>query len=121
MEGEHAEGILRGSIACVCSQDPRQFTTSIGVRYEDLPKVKAITEDIKAFLDQHPGVDKKLPYGSGLGSLQDWSVQIGLMVSTTCTQLLICCFCTKRSCQEAGCIYRLAAHEGCRRLYLLFD
>lgn len=64
-------------------QDPRQFTTSIGVRYEDLPKVKAITADIKSFLDQHPGVDKKLPYGSGLGSLQDWSVQIGVMVSTT--------------------------------------
>lgn len=61
-------------------QDPRQFTTSIGVRYEDLPKVKAITADIKAFLDQHPGVDKSLPYGSGLGSLQDWSVQIGVMV-----------------------------------------
>ncbi|EIE20508.1 hypothetical protein COCSUDRAFT_57655 [Coccomyxa subellipsoidea C-169] len=67
-------------------KDPRQFTTSIGVRYEDLPKVKAITADIKAFLDQHPGVDKKLPYGSGLGSLQDWSVQIGLMAHTTPSQ-----------------------------------
>lgn len=71
-------------------QDPRQFTTSIGVRYEDLPKVKAITADIKAFLDQHPGVDKKLPYGAGLGSLQDWSVQIGVMVSIfPCIYVLI--------------------------------
>jgi small-conductance mechanosensitive channel len=61
-------------------QDPRQYTTSIGLRYEDLKKVKDITADIKAFLDQHPGVDKKLPYGAGLGSLQDWSVQINLMV-----------------------------------------
>jgi hypothetical protein len=55
------------------------------VRYEDLPKVKAITADIKAFLDAHPGVDKKLPYGAGLGSLQDWSVQIGMMVRIFCS------------------------------------
>lgn len=43
-------------------------------------QVKDIVADIQAYLDTHPGVDKRLPVGASLGSVQDNRVQIGLVV-----------------------------------------
>ena len=63
-----------------CLQDPRLLVYSLRIRYDDATKVDKITADIKAFFDDHPGVDHKLPYKAALSDLGTYSVDISIMV-----------------------------------------
>jgi len=57
---------------------------SLRIRYDDATKVNKITDDIKAYFDSHPGVDRNLPYKASLSDLATYSVDISIMVGPQC-------------------------------------
>ncbi|KAK9823616.1 hypothetical protein WJX72_004258 [[Myrmecia] bisecta] len=72
------ESRLGSSTVVTNFKDPRQYSTTVGLRYEDIKKVPAIIADLKAWLADNPGVNKKLGYGAALSSLGDYAVNIGI-------------------------------------------
>jgi MscS family membrane protein len=61
----------------------RRIYETIGLRYDDLHKVQAIADDVKAMLGQHPAIDQTQVTFIALSRYSDSSID--LLVQTFCT------------------------------------
>jgi MscS family membrane protein len=60
----------------------RQIKEVIGLRYEDLPKLRDVTYDLKAMLLSHPEIDKNLSTNVNFIGFGDFSLQIQISTYT---------------------------------------
>ncbi len=60
----------------------RQFNEVVGVRYSDMPAVKAIIQDIKSMLDQHPDIDHREKIIVNLKAFGSYSLDISVRAYT---------------------------------------
>ncbi|MEI8365155.1 MAG: mechanosensitive ion channel family protein [Parachlamydiaceae bacterium] len=63
----------------------RQFKETLGIRYEDLARVKPVTAGITAMLQEHPDIDKKLPIIVTLTAFGQYSLDIYVCAYTKVT------------------------------------
>lgn len=54
----------------------RQFKETLGIRYQDMPQVKGIIEDLRLLLEQHHEVDKHLSYDAHLHQFGSYAIEI---------------------------------------------
>lgn len=63
----------------------REINETIGIRYEDSPKLKQIINDITEMLKQHPEIDHNQPMIVRLAAFGEFSLDISLKVYTETT------------------------------------
>lgn len=66
----------------------RRLDLTIGLRYEDMGQVAAISADIRALLDAHPDIDHELVVAVGLDEFADSSLNLKVMAFTQVTDFL---------------------------------
>lgn len=66
----------------------RRLDLTIGLRYEDMGRVEAVSSDIRAQLDAHPDIDHDLVVAIGLDEFADSSLNLKVMAFTTATDFI---------------------------------
>ncbi len=66
----------------------RRFDLTIGLRYEDMDRIDAVSADIRSLLDAHPDIDHDQTIAVGLDEFADSSLNLKIMAFTTVTDLL---------------------------------
>jgi MscS family membrane protein len=61
----------------------RQFKETVGLRYSDMPALRAIKEDIKEMLQHHPAVDRNLTVSVNFHAFGSYSLDILVQANIT--------------------------------------
>lgn len=66
----------------------RRLDLTIGLRYQDIGKVDAVSADIRSLLENHPDIDHELVVAVGLDELADSSLDLKVLAFTPVTDFL---------------------------------
>jgi MscS family membrane protein len=65
----------------------RRIRETIGLRYEDIGRMKNIVEEVRAMLSQHPGIDNELPSFVAFDQFADSSINFVIQAFSKTTEL----------------------------------